>query len=162
MNGYVVSRGEMKHGNLLVDRDSMRRSEHCRSLIRGRGELLRVHVGVGVARAHHDLLSGLLLNVDNEGAMIVHLLIAIMVVTALLEDLVTIDDTPDVDADVDERYEQEDQLSDGSAPSGPTVPAEGASIHEAANGWEEDVEKQGGETSAMRNSLEVMGLCAHI
>ena len=162
MNGHVVSRGEMKHGNLLVDRDSMRRSVHGRSLIGGRGELLRVHVGVGVARALHDLLSGLLLNVDHEGGVVVYLLIVFMVVTAPLEDLDAIDDTPDVDTNVDERYEQEDQLGDGSAPSGPTMPVEGASIHEAANGWEEDVEKQGGETSAMRNSLEVMGLCAHI
>ena len=125
----------MMHGDLMVNRDFMRRSKHDRSLIRGRGELLRVHVGVGVARAHHDLLSGLLLNVDNEGGVVVHLLIGIMVVTALLEDLDAIDDTPDVDTNVDERHEQEDQLSDGSAPSSPTVPAEGASIDEAANGW---------------------------
>ena len=126
----------MMHGDLLVNRDSMRRRcKHDRSLIRGRGELLRVHVGVGVARAHHDLLSGLLLNVDNEGGVVVHLLIAIMVVTALLEDLDAIDDTPYVDTNVDERHEQEDQLSDGSAPSSSTVPAEGASIDEAPNGW---------------------------
>ena len=122
VNRHVVSRGEMKHGYLLVDRDSMRRSVHCMSLIGGRGELLRVHVGVGVARALHDLLRGMLLNVDNEGGVVIYLLIVFMVITAPLEDLDTIDDSPDVDTNVDERYEQEDQLSDGSAPSGPTVP----------------------------------------
>ena len=53
-------------------------------------------------------------------------------------------------------------MSYGSAPGGPTVAIDGASINEAANRWQEDVEKQGGKTSAMRNALEVMGICAHI
>ena len=100
----------------------------------------------------------MLLNVDDEGGMAVKLLIVIMVVTALLEDLDAIDDAPDVDTNVDERYEQEDELSDGSAPSASTISVDGAGIDEASNGWEENVEKQDRETGAMRNLLEVMGV----
>ena len=157
----------MMHGDLVVDGDSVSRSIHDRSRIGDRGELLWVlllwvHVRVGVARAHHDLLSRLLLDGDNEGGVVGHLLIVFVMFTAPLEDLDAIDDTPDVDTNVDEGHEQEHKLSDGSTPSGPTVPIDGASIDEAANGWEEDVEKQGGKTSAMRNSLEVMVISAHI
>ncbi len=144
VRGYVVSGGEMMHGDLVVNRETVRRSKHDWSRICGRGELLRIHVGVGVARAHHYLLSGVLLDVDNERGVVVHLLIVFVVVAALLEDLDAIDDTPDVDTNVDERHEQEYELSDGSAPSGPTALVNGASIDEAANGWEEDVEKQCG------------------
>ena len=103
----MMRRGHMMHGRLMVDGDFMRRSsKHDRSLISGRWELLRVHVcWVGVSRPHHDLLSGLLLNVDNEGSVVVHLLIVFMVITASLEDLNAIDDAPDVAANVYERYE---------------------------------------------------------
>ena len=100
----------------------------------------------------------MLLNVDDEGVVAVKLLIVIVVVTALLHYLDAIDDAPDVDTNVDERYEQEDELSDGSAPSASTISVDGAGIDEAANGWEENVEKQDRETSAMRNLLEVMGV----
>ena len=150
------------HGD-LVDRESMRRSIHDRRLIGGRGELLGEHVvGVGVARTHHDLLCGMLLNGDYDGVVVVKLHIVIMVVTALLEDLDAIDDYPDVDTNVDNRYEHEDELSDGNAPGFIIVSVEGAGIDKATNGWKEDVEKHDGDASAMRNRLEVMGVCAHI
>ena len=98
---------------------------------------------VGVAWSHHLLLHGrhAALDVHDNGPR--YLVVVVeslgkMVVAAVLIDLHTVADNPDVGTNVHEGDEQEDELDDGYFPSLSGV-VNAASIHETSNGREENV-----------------------